>query len=1163
LGFEPLEARHLLAAANLVINEFMASNAAGLTDGDNKSSDWIEIHNADSVPVNLADYFLSDTAEELRRWPFPSRTIAPGEYLVVFASSPSDGAGGTVGNYIDSAGHLHTNFSLDAEGEYLALTYEDPATQAVTIVHDFEPVFPLQRTDISYGIESGIGTGAYFTQPTPGAGNGSGLAGLVEDTKFSVDRGFYDAPFAVEVTTATPGAQIYYTTNGDVPSQSSGIPYTGPIYISRTTTLRARAFLDGNLPTNVDTQTYLFVDDIVQQTHETTLAAGFPTTWGSFTGVDYGLDPDIVNNPTYSTRLKDDLRSLPSISIVLDIDDMFGPNGIYSNSNERGALWERATSVEWITTDGSPEFQVDAAVRVHGAFFRNNNASRKHSFRLLFKDIYGPGKLNFPLFGGNAVDEFNTLVLRAGANDGYAWSGARFTEQYTRDQFARDLQRAAGHPSPHGKFAHLYINGVYWGLYNPVERPDNEFAASYLGGDPDNWDVIHRGGGTWEVQTGDRLAWDAMFAKAQQAGASLAAYLELQGKSLDGSPNPATPPLLDVASYIDYIAVNAWAGNWDWPWNNYWAGRNRDGATTAGFQFFNWDVENIIGNNRARSDVNATVLDQNFTGSQNAGQPHLYLLPNAEYRMLFADRVHRLIFNDGILATDNLIERYATLAAELERAIVAESARWGDMHHTAAPLTLTHWIAERDWILNTYLPQRNGFVLNELKSYDLYPNVVAPTFSQHGGLVAPGFNLTISAPAGTIWYTLDGSDPRPIGGGAPSASASQYGGTPINLVSARAVKARVLSGGEWSALNEAAFETVAPADETNLRISELHYHPANHPGVADDEDLEFIELLNTSNQPISLAGVEIAEFATTPYIFETGVMLAPGDRVIVARNPAVFKSVYGSAINVAASGYAPANLSNSGERIVLRSAAGATIQDLTYSDDSPWPTVADGDGPSLEVIDPAGDAMSPANWRASAIPGGSPGRDGLAPPGDFNNDGSIDAADQNNWRATFGFSVPLGSGADGNGNGVIDAGDYVVWRNNLGAASATVAAASADPFIAPDEPFAKVSTAARDQALAALFAPRITTRSFAPVQRSAVASPMPESNTDDRATNRLLELALAANSKLEASRQPKSSIPLRVEQASFFSDDHNSSAPQLLNFAQSLAAGQRPAGLDG
>ena len=116
---------------------------------------------------------------------------------------------------------------------------------------------------------------------------------------------------------------------------------------------------------------------------------------------------------------------------------------------------------------------------------------------------------------------------------------AKLTEQYTRDHFMRSLQLASGNPSPHSNFAHLYINGVYWGLYNPVERPDAEFAASYLGGNPDHYDVMHRGGGSFEVSQGTREAWDQMLTLAQQAATSPSAYMQLQGKNLDGTVNPA------------------------------------------------------------------------------------------------------------------------------------------------------------------------------------------------------------------------------------------------------------------------------------------------------------------------------------------------------------------------------------------------------------------------------------------------------------------------------------------------------------------------------------------------------------------------------------------------------------------------------------------------
>ena len=126
----------------------------------------------------------------------------------------------------------------------------------------------------------------------------------------------------------------------------------------------------------------------------------------------------------------------------------------------------------------------------------------------------------------------------------------------------------------------------------------------------------------------------------------------------------------------------------------------------------------------------------------------------------------------------------------------------------------------------------------------------------------------MSAPAGTIWYTLDGSDPRPFGGGAaPTGTAIQYTGAPVDIPTGLTVKARALVGSDWSPLNEATFVTAVPADATNLKITEIHYNPAAHVGVGDAQDLEFIELMNVGTETVTLNGVKIGGFANTPYTF--------------------------------------------------------------------------------------------------------------------------------------------------------------------------------------------------------------------------------------------------------------------------------------------------------
>ena len=271
------------------------------------------------------------------------------------------------------------------------------------------------------------------------------------------------------------------------------------------------------------------------------------------------MDPDIVENPLYSGTIGDDLKSIPAVSIVMNIDDMFGSSGIYTNSTSRGLAWERSASAELIHPDGSEGFQVDCGIRMHGGWFRNHYATRKHNLRLLFKAQYGPTKLWYPWFGEDAVDYFDTIVLRAGANDGYSWDAAYLTEQYTRDEFGRRLQKAAGHASPLGTFVHLYINGIYWGLYNPIERADAAFSATYYGGEKDDWDAIH----DLSVSNGDINAWNQMVAKCSEAQTSDAAYQELQGNNPDGTANPDYPHLLDIMNYIDYLIVNLSLGNHD------------------------------------------------------------------------------------------------------------------------------------------------------------------------------------------------------------------------------------------------------------------------------------------------------------------------------------------------------------------------------------------------------------------------------------------------------------------------------------------------------------------------------------------------------------------------------------------------------------------------
>ena len=240
-AYETLERRNYMAA-NLVISEFMASNDHSIVDSFGLREDWIEIHNAGDAPANLADYFLTDSASQPTQWQFPSKTIDPNGYQIVFASGL---------NVVTAGGEMHTNFKLSASGEYLGLTRASDSG----VQFEYAPTFPAQTPDISYGLADAnnpTGARAYSTSPTPGAQN----APSVDPVVFSTPGKVFTGSIVVSLTSTTPGAQIRYTLDRTAPTATSPL-YTGPLTVTSLTMIRAQAFNGSYLPSPITSQTYV------------------------------------------------------------------------------------------------------------------------------------------------------------------------------------------------------------------------------------------------------------------------------------------------------------------------------------------------------------------------------------------------------------------------------------------------------------------------------------------------------------------------------------------------------------------------------------------------------------------------------------------------------------------------------------------------------------------------------------------------------------------------------------------------------------------------------------------------------------------------------------------------------------------------------------------
>lgn len=748
------------APDDVIISEFMADNDDTLLDEEGESSDWIELFNPTSNPIDLTDWHLTDDPRILNKWPLPAGTIlAPFEFKVIFASA--------------KALPGHANFRLDTSaGGYLGLNRADDS-----IASEFVG-YPAQKEDIGYGVHGDYTQVGFLLEPTPGAPNDSvGYSNFVNDTKFSVTRGFFDSPFSVDVTCTTPGATIAYTTDGSPPSATNGTTLSSPAQISidETTVLRATAFTPGLAPANVDTQTYLFLKDIRTQDQAHALATGWPN--GSINGqvFNHGMDPDITNSIS-ETKFEEAMKDIPSISFVTDIANFTDPlTGFWVNAENRGSGWERPVSVELINPDAEPGFQIDAGVRLRGGFSRQGS-NPKHSFHLYFRSRYGTGKLDHPLFGESGTSTFDALDLRA--TQGRSWHFSNSSDAtFNRDVFARETQRDMGQPHTRSRYYHLYINGQYFGLFQSQERMDANYSASYFGGEKADYDVIktrtkpHR----VEALDGDPEAWSRLFDAAVTGFSSDADYYAVQGLDPNGNPHPDGDNLVDIDNLIDYMMVIFYTGQTDGPVNlganvpkNFFAMRPRDG--NKGFQFFVHDNEDSLNGTSANS-----------TGDNNTGDRLTYFNPkwlhqrldnNALYRQRFGDRAHRHYFNGGALTVAQNQERFQGSADPITKAIIGESARWGDFK-VGTPYTQATWQNAINGKLNSFIPARGSIALGQLRSRNLYPEVTAPAFSQHGGQVPGNFLLSIDAPGGDIYYTVNGSDPSGPGGilldGAASA----------------------------------------------------------------------------------------------------------------------------------------------------------------------------------------------------------------------------------------------------------------------------------------------------------------------------------------------------------------------------------------------------------
>ncbi len=831
---------------------------------------------------------------------------------------------------------------------------------------------------------------------------------------YSHESGFYTSGFELILTASEASLEIVYTLDGSDPKNTDkGFIVSSPATIqidpdntagrSLTPGVVVRAILKNGSQFlgYSNCKSYIFQNKLITQTDP---GGDWPAE--NYLGInshniDYSIDTEIVNNPVYTDLINPALLSLPAISVNTDLSNLFDPDtGIYVNSMERGDQWERECSIEIFNVDNTQEFQTNAGIRLKGGWSRQQ-FNPKYSLRILFKEEYGPKKLEYSFFGAEGASSFKHMELRTEQNCGYNLDGnIAHRNTFLRDIFARDTQRDMDWPYIRSEYYHLYVNGMYWGIYMTHERVNEDYAKSYFGGDKDNYDVIK----ATELVNGSFDSWNELWALCDMGFESNENYFKLIGKDADGRPIRGSEIYCDIDNLIDYMALVFYTGNFDGPASRW--GSNNTAANfialtdrtdrSFGFKFFAIDFEYSMmvepiyvgaGLYENRVNIGYPGVDPRMNttafGQFNPQWLHHKLSQNSEYRMRFIDRVYYLFEENGELASSKSASRMIERIEQIDTAIIAETARWGDAQMGDDPaMTKEVWEDEVSLLMDDFFPLRTDIVIQQLKDVDLYSDLFPPEINVSGVMPSDEFHylageeeISIINPnaAGTLYYTTNGKDPRIINGEIADYAIEATGSSETFMnENSMIIMARVKQADEWSAIRvKKLLAPVSSEDYTNLKVTELNYHPLDRvyadvtiPG----SDYEFIEFKNTGTHALNISGIRLD--SAVNYTVPAYTILSPQEYYVIADKPKYLYDRYG----MIASGNFNGNFSNSGEFVLLEDSLQNEILSFTYSDTDPWPELADGNGYTLTSVEinPTGDPDFPQYWTSSPGIHGNP-----------------------------------------------------------------------------------------------------------------------------------------------------------------------------------------------
>jgi len=498
----------------------------------------------------------------------------------------------------------------------------------------------------------------------------SGMA--QEMIEFSVEGGFYDKVFALELTCDNPDCHIRFTTNGSEPTTSSPL-YSAPLVLNERMYSKSNIYAIRNCP-----EDQFKVPESIERCI-VIRAAVFDS--------DENCVSTVFTNSYFIKALGCDLHGLPAVSLCVDSVDLFDyDKGIFveganynperphwsGNYYQSGKEWERPANFEFYELDNTGVNQ-PCGVRTHGG---NGRRFQQKTLKIYARKKYGYKRFEHKFFENLTEEQFKILVLRPllSSNGG------------CEDHISNCLAQQMGIDFMADRPSVMFINGEYWGIYYVKERPDENYVEDHYGIASQNVNLYWRWFGEVENGVPDKFM-------------ELKKWMETADLTNEKQYAHAEA-LIDIDEFINYYILEMFIANFDWPANNvrFWQ------ADDSKFRWLFYDGDS--GLELKDFDVYANAVydgDNEYPSNRASTLFFRKLLESPKFQRQFANRFNYLI--NTILSYDNTQKIYQNIKDALEEEAHLQFDRFPQME-SFYPKNYDYWIGYHMEITRQFLEQR-------------------------------------------------------------------------------------------------------------------------------------------------------------------------------------------------------------------------------------------------------------------------------------------------------------------------------------------------------------------------------------------------------------------------------------------------------------------------